>query len=82
MKPPPRQIYAILKHNGDPVITSSGIRIENNTRRFIGDEQRDLLCRAEARNRAYKRELIEVIHTIVYAQSILHTVHVFLFASD
>ncbi|ELU13608.1 hypothetical protein CAPTEDRAFT_204049 [Capitella teleta] len=65
------KIYAIYKHNGDPVITSSGIKIENNTRRFIGDEQRDLLCRAEARNRAYKRELVELDHEITRLQRIL-----------
>ncbi len=55
------QIYAILKHNGNPVITSAGLTVEANTRRFVVDEKRELMYRAEVQNRVYKRELLEVI---------------------
>lgn len=54
------QIYAIIKHNGAPVVATSGLTVEANTRRFVVDEKRELYYRAEVQNRVYKRELIEV----------------------
>ena len=54
------QIYAILKHNGSPVITASGLTVEANTRRFAVDEKKEAYYRAEVQNRVYKREILEV----------------------
>lgn len=54
------QIYAIVKHRGTPVVTTSGLRVEANTRRFEVDKKKELYYRTEVQNRVYKRELIEV----------------------
>ena len=54
------QIYAIVRHSGNPVITSSGLHVEANTRRFVVDEKRELYYRAEVQNRVYKRKLVEL----------------------
>ena len=49
-----------MKHNGSPIITSAGLTVEANTRRFAVDEKKELYYRAEVQNRVYKRELVEV----------------------
>lgn len=44
------KIYAIIAHGGSPVITSSGLTISANTRRFAVaavDEKKELYYRAE-----------------------------------
>ena len=48
------------------MITSSGLHVEANTRRFVVDEKRELQYRAEVQNRVYKREIIEVSYQIEY----------------
>ena len=53
-------MYTIMKSGGNPVITSSGITVEANTRRFVIDEKKEKKYRAEVQNRIFKRELIEV----------------------
>lgn len=45
---------------GAPVIASSGILVEDKTRRFIVNDKREVYYRAEVQNRVYKREIIEV----------------------
>ena len=54
------QIFAKMKDSDSPVVTTSGIRMEANTRRFHLDEKKEELYRAEVRNKVYKRELVEV----------------------
>ena len=49
-----------MKDSDSPVVTTSGIRMEANTRRFHLDEKKEELYRAEVRNKVYKRELVEV----------------------
>lgn len=53
------QIYAIITC-GNPVIATSGITVEANTRRFIFEDRHELYYRAEVQNRVYKRELVQV----------------------
>ena len=55
------QIYAIVRHKGSPIIMTSGMTVEANTRRFAVDEHKEQVYRAEVQNRVYKRELTEVI---------------------
>lgn len=45
---------------GEPVIASSGILVEDKTRRFIVNDKREIYYRAEVQNRVYKREIVEV----------------------
>lgn len=47
---------------GAPVIASSGILVEDKTRRFIVNDKREIYYRAEVQNRVYKREIVEVSH--------------------
>lgn len=54
------QIYSIATAKGEPVIASSGILVEDKTRRFIVDDKREIYYRAEVQNRVYKREIVEV----------------------
>ena len=54
------QIYVIVTSGGDPVIASTGILVEANTRRFVVDDKKEMYYRAEVQNRVYKRELVEV----------------------
>ena len=54
------QILARLRNNGALVVTSSGMRMCANTRRFALDEQKELYYRVEVQNRVYKREIVEV----------------------
>ena len=42
---------------GDPVVESSGLKIECNTRRFLVEDTKELLFRAEVQNRVYKRQI-------------------------
>ena len=49
-----------MTSGGDPVIASTGILVEANTRRFVVDEKKEIYYRAEVQNRVYKRELVEV----------------------
>jgi len=53
------QVYAIVKKNHlrDPVVESSGLKIECNTRRFMVEDTKELLFRAEVQNRVYKRQI-------------------------
>ncbi|XP_050416810.2 uncharacterized protein LOC126830465 [Patella vulgata] len=53
------KIYAIVTSGGNPVIASSGIHVEANTRRFVIDDRKEIYYRAEVQNRVYKRELVE-----------------------
>ena len=54
------QIYSIATAKGEPVIASSGILVEDKTRRFIVNDKREIYYRAEVQNRVYKREIVEV----------------------
>jgi hypothetical protein len=49
-----------MKMGGNQVITSSGLTVEANTRRFIVDDRKEIYYRAEVQNRIFKREKIEV----------------------
>ena len=49
-----------MKNNGSPVIATSGLTVEANTRRFAVDERKEEYYRAEVQNRVYKRQLLEV----------------------
>ncbi|XP_033742389.1 gamma-aminobutyric acid type B receptor subunit 2-like [Pecten maximus] len=65
------KIYAILTCKGDPVVVSSGIVVEDKTRRFLVDEKRDLYYRAEVQNRVYKREIVELDQEICRLERLL-----------
>uniref|UniRef100_A0A1I8MU71 Gamma-aminobutyric acid type B receptor subunit 2 n=1 Tax=Musca domestica TaxID=7370 RepID=A0A1I8MU71_MUSDO len=41
----------------DPVISSMGLKMECNTRRFVLDDRRELQYRVEVQNRVYKKEI-------------------------
>ena len=41
-------------------MASTGILVENKTRRFVVNDRREVYYRAEVQNRVYKREIIEV----------------------
>ncbi|XP_074651672.1 uncharacterized protein LOC141906324 [Tubulanus polymorphus] len=65
------KIYTIIKSDGNPVITTSGLMVEANTRRFAVDEKRELYYRAEVQNRVYKRELMELDQELTRLQKLL-----------
>ncbi|XP_041357870.1 gamma-aminobutyric acid type B receptor subunit 1-like [Gigantopelta aegis] len=54
------KIYVIVSSKGNPIIATSGILVEANTRRFVFDDKKEIYYRAEVQNRVYKRELVEV----------------------
>ncbi|CAH1778015.1 unnamed protein product [Owenia fusiformis] len=54
------KIYFIIKSDGNPIITTSGLMVEANVRRFAVDEKKEMYYRAEVQNRVYKRELVEL----------------------
>ncbi|CAD5120252.1 DgyrCDS8822 [Dimorphilus gyrociliatus] len=65
------KIYAIVKHNGNPVIVSTGITVEANTRRFVVEDKREVYYRAQVQNRVYKRQLAELDQEIIHLQDLL-----------
>ncbi|XP_014675428.1 PREDICTED: uncharacterized protein LOC106815477 [Priapulus caudatus] len=55
------KILTIVKcPDGDPVLEATGLKMESRTRRFAGEDRRELLYRAEVQNRVYKRELTQL----------------------
>ena len=54
------QIYDICKNSGSPIVTTSGMTFEGNTRRFVVDEKKEKYYRAEVENRFLKRKLTQV----------------------
>lgn len=44
----------------DPIIHSLGLKMELNTRRFVVDERKELLYRANVQNRVYRQEIIDL----------------------
>lgn len=44
----------------DPIIHSLGLKMEFNTRRFVVDERKELLYRANVQNRVYRQEIINL----------------------
>ena len=53
------QVYALYTTQGDPIIASTGILVEDKTRRFMVDDKHDLYYRAQVQNRAYLRDIVE-----------------------
>ncbi|XP_022235633.1 uncharacterized protein LOC111083416 [Limulus polyphemus] len=47
--------------------------MENNTRRFVTDEQHEMFYRAQVQNRVYKREIVELDREIVKLQVMMNT---------
>ena len=54
------KVWSIYRHKGSPIIMTSGMTVEANTRRFAVDEQKEIIYRAQVQNRVYVRELCEV----------------------
>ncbi|XP_055335361.1 gamma-aminobutyric acid type B receptor subunit 2-like [Paramacrobiotus metropolitanus] len=55
------KIMVVLKNSGDdPVLSSSGLKVECNTRRLAVEDPRERFTRAEIQNRVYKRDLVEL----------------------
>ena len=50
----------MVKHKGSPIVTTSSLKVEANTRRFEVDKKKELYYRTEVQNRVYKREIVEV----------------------
>ncbi|KAK3099543.1 hypothetical protein FSP39_006046 [Pinctada imbricata] len=65
------KIYTIVTAKGNPVVASSGILVEDRTRRFVVDDRREIYHRAEVQNRAYKREIIQLGHEICRLERLL-----------
>ncbi|VDI77951.1 gamma-aminobutyric acid type B receptor [Mytilus galloprovincialis] len=65
------KIYCIVMAKGAPVIASSGILVEDKTRRFIVNDKREVYYRAEVQNRVYKREIIELEQEITRLERLL-----------
>ncbi|XP_050299269.1 gamma-aminobutyric acid type B receptor subunit 2-like isoform X3 [Anthonomus grandis grandis] len=53
------------------IMESMGLKIQYNTRRFILDDPKELLCRLEIQNKAYKSELESLDREICRLESIL-----------
>ncbi|KAK3582845.1 hypothetical protein CHS0354_039992 [Potamilus streckersoni] len=65
-------VYAIIASKGNSIITTSGIMVDSNhCRRFMVDDRRELLYRAEVQNRVYRREIIELEQEISRVQHLL-----------
>ncbi|XP_064637529.1 gamma-aminobutyric acid type B receptor subunit 2-like isoform X2 [Lineus longissimus] len=58
------KIYTIVKMGGNHVITTSGLTVEANTRRFIVDDRKEMYYRAEVQNRIFNREIRELYQEI------------------
>ncbi|XP_013382265.1 gamma-aminobutyric acid type B receptor subunit 2 [Lingula anatina] len=54
------KIHALVKSSGNPVITTSGLTVEAETRRLTCDDSKEKLFRAEVQNKTFKSELAEV----------------------
>ncbi|XP_076468400.1 uncharacterized protein LOC143299155 [Babylonia areolata] len=65
------KIYVIVTSGGDPVIASTGILVEANTRRFVVDDKKEIFYRAEVQNRVYKREIVELEQEICRLERLL-----------
>ncbi|CAG2186359.1 GABBR [Mytilus edulis] len=65
------KIYCIVMAKGAPVIASSGILVEDKTRRFIVNDKREIYYRAEVQNRVYKREIVELEQEITRLERLL-----------
>ncbi|XP_071087833.1 gamma-aminobutyric acid type B receptor subunit 2-like [Haliotis cracherodii] len=65
------KIYVIVSSKGNPVIASSGILVEANTRRFVFDDRKEIYYRAEVQNRVYKREMIELEQELMRLERLL-----------
>lgn len=55
----------------DPVMQSLGFKIECNTRRFISNDPRELICRLEIQNKVYKCELEALDKEIIRLEELL-----------
>ncbi|KAL3880484.1 hypothetical protein ACJMK2_032719, partial [Sinanodonta woodiana] len=65
-------VYAIIASKGNSIITTSGIMVDSNhCRRFMVDDRRELLYRAEVQNRVYRREIEELQQEISRIQNLL-----------
>ncbi|CAD5116181.1 DgyrCDS5098 [Dimorphilus gyrociliatus] len=65
------EVYAIIRHNGNPVIASTGITVEANTRRFMVDDKQEVYYRAQVQNRVYKRQLVQLDQEIARLEQLL-----------
>ena len=54
------KVWNIHRHKGSPIIMTSGMTVEANTRRFAVDEQKEMIYRAQVQNRVHVRQLLEV----------------------
>uniref|UniRef100_A0A8D8SES4 Gamma-aminobutyric acid type B receptor subunit 2 n=1 Tax=Cacopsylla melanoneura TaxID=428564 RepID=A0A8D8SES4_9HEMI len=52
------KIHAILTHDDNPIMLTTGLKIEFNTRRFEVEDRKEIIYRVEVQNRVYRREIL------------------------
>ncbi|KAI5753319.1 hypothetical protein M8J77_025832 [Diaphorina citri] len=52
------KIHAILTHEDNPIMLTTGLKIEFNTRRFEVEDRKEIIYRVEVQNRVYRREIL------------------------
>ncbi|XP_064609403.1 gamma-aminobutyric acid type B receptor subunit 2-like [Liolophura sinensis] len=68
------KVYAIMRSQGMPAVTTAGLTVQENTRRFVLDEKKELYYRAEVQNRVYKRQLLELDQELARLKRLLHLI--------
>ena len=63
------KVWNIHLHKGSPMIMTSGMTIEANTRRFVMDEHKEIIYRTQVQNRVYMREVHEVSRPSYFSNS-------------